>query len=75
MHDRYFVEKMTYAEIAAEMGISRQRVRQIEEAALNKLRNNSKVRDIYEGLINGRVCGADNRDSASPVCIWDSRAG
>jgi predicted transcriptional regulator len=73
--DSKFVEKMTYAEIAAELGISRQRVRQIEEAALNKLRNNSKVRDIYEGLINGRVRGSDNRDSASPVCIRDSRAG
>lgn len=73
--DSKFVEKMTYAEIAAELGISRQRVRQIEEAALNKLRNNSKVRDIYEGLIDGRVCGADNRDSASRICIRDSRAG
>ena len=49
-----FSEQMTLTEVAAEMGISRQRVKQIETAALDKLRNNQKVRVIYEGLIDGR---------------------
>jgi len=49
-----FVEQMTLTEVAAELGLSRQRVKQIENAALEKLRNNQKVRVIYEGLIDGR---------------------
>ena len=48
-----FSEQMTLTEVAAEMGISRQRVKQIETAALNKLRNNEKVREMYEGIIDG----------------------
>lgn len=48
-----FVEQMTLTEVAAEMGISRQRVKQIETAALDKLRNNEKVRVLYEGIIDG----------------------
>lgn len=53
-----FVEQMTLTEVAAEMGISRQRVKQIETVALEKLRNNPKVRGLYEGIIDGRV-GSD----------------
>ena len=48
-----FSEQMTLTEVAAVMGISRQRVKQIETAALNKLRNNGKVREMYEGIIDG----------------------
>ena len=48
-----FVEQMTLTEVAAEMGISRQRVKQIETAALNKLRNNERAREMYEGIIDG----------------------
>lgn len=48
-----FSEQMTLTEVAAVMGISRQRVKQIETAALNKLRNNEKVREMYEGIIDG----------------------
>ena len=49
-----FSEQMTLTEVAAELGLSRQRVKQIENAALEKLRNNPKVRGLYEGIINGR---------------------
>ena len=48
-----FTEQMTLTEVAAELGISRQRVKQIENAALEKLRNNQKVREMYEGIIDG----------------------
>jgi predicted DNA-binding protein (UPF0251 family) len=48
-----FAEQMTLTEVAAEMGISRQRVKQIETAALNKLRNNERVRGLYEAIIDG----------------------
>lgn len=48
-----FVEQMTLTEVAAVMGISRQRVKQIETAALDKLRNNEKARVLYEGIIDG----------------------
>ena len=37
-----FTEQMTLTEVAAELGLSRQRVRQIEIAALKKLRKNKK---------------------------------
>lgn len=38
---------MTYQEIADELGISRERVRQIERAALEKLRNRWIMRQYY----------------------------
>lgn len=53
---------MTLTEVAAELGISRQLVKQIETVALEKLRNNPKMRGIYEGIIDGRV-GSDYRFS------------
>ena len=42
-----FSEQMTLTEVAAVMGISRQRVKQIETVALEKLRKNPKVRGLY----------------------------
>ena len=57
-----FSEQMTLTEVAAELGISRQRVKQIETVALEKLRNNPKVRGLYEGIIDGRM-GSDYRFS------------
>ena len=50
-----FVEQMTLTEVAAVMGISRQRVKQIETVALEKLRKNPKMRGLYEGIIDGRM--------------------
>jgi|14_taG_2_1085336.scaffolds.fasta_scaffold82486_2 predicted transcriptional regulator len=47
---------MTLTEVAAEMGITRQKVREIELAALEKLRNNPKTRGIYEGIKGGTHC-------------------
>jgi hypothetical protein len=49
-----FSEQMTLTEVAAVLGISRQRVKQIETVALEKLRKNPKVRGLYEGIIDGR---------------------
>jgi transcriptional regulator with XRE-family HTH domain len=73
MSSRYS-EQMTLTEVAAEMGISRQRVKQIENAALEKLRNNQKVRAIYEGLIDGRDDGGDYSCHSIAVGLGDSRA-
>ena len=47
---------MTLTEVAAEMGITRQKVREIELSALEKLRNNPKMRGIYEGVKGGTHC-------------------
>ena len=69
-----FVEQMTLTEVAAEMGISRQRVKQIENAALDKLRNNQKVRVIYEGLIDGRDGRGDCTCHTIAFDYGDSRA-
>jgi predicted transcriptional regulator len=52
---------MTLTEVAYELGISRQRVKQIETAALKKLRNNKKMRAYYEGIIDGRMVNNSNR--------------
>ena len=70
-----FSEQMTLTEVAAELGISRQRVKQIENVALEKLRNNPKVRGLYEGIIDGRL-GSDYsfNDSVSDR-IWGDRTG
>ena len=57
-----FVEQMTLTEVAAELGISRQRVKQIETVALEKLRKNPKMRGLYEGIIDGCM-GSDYRFS------------
>lgn len=69
-----FVEQMTLTEVAAEMGISRQRVKQIENAALDKLRNNQKVRVIYEGLIDGRDGSRNHTCHTIAFDYGDSRA-
>ena len=61
-----FVEQMTLTEVAAELGISRQRVKQIETVALDKLRNNPKVRGLYEG-IKGDTHGDPNSASISGI--------
>jgi predicted DNA-binding protein (UPF0251 family) len=55
-----YAEQMTLTEVAAVMGISRQRVKQIETVALEKLRKNPKARGLYEGIIDGRM-GSDYR--------------
>ena len=57
-----YAEQMRLTEVAAVMGISRQRVKQIETVALEKLRKNPKMRGLYEGIIDGRM-GSDYRFS------------
>jgi len=52
---------MSLTEVAYELGISRQRVKQIEASALKKLRDNKKMRSYYEGIIDGRM--VHNSDS------------
>ena len=69
-----FTEQMTLTEVAAELGLSRQRVRQIEIAALNKLRNNEKVRVIYEGFIDGCAVSGDCHNDFIASDLGDSRA-
>lgn len=70
-----FTEQMTLTEVAAELGLSRQRVRQIEIAALEKLRKNKKMRALYEGLIDG--CDGARNYSSHLDCygVRNSRAG
>ena len=73
MSNRYS-EQMTLTEVAEVLGISRQRVKQIETVALEKLRKNPKVRGLYEGIIDGRMgSGASGHDFIS-VHSGDSRA-
>ncbi len=67
-------EQMTLTEVAAVMGISRQRVKQIETVALEKLRNNPKVRGLYEGIINGRMGSSSSGHDFIGVHSGDSRA-
>lgn len=69
-----FSEQMTLTEVAAELGISRQRVKQIENVALEKLRNNQKVREMYEGLINGCTVSGDYHNDFIASGLGDSRA-
>ena len=71
---RKFSEQMTLTEVAAELGISRQRVKQIETVALEKLRKNPKMRGLYEGIIDGRM-GSDYRFSDTVHnSVWGDRA-
>ena len=73
MSNRYS-EQMTLTEVAEVLGISRQRVKQIETVALEKLRKNPKVRGLYEGIIDGRMgSGASGHDFIG-VHSGDSRA-
>ena len=69
-----FSEQMTLTEVAAVMGISRQRVKQIETAALNKLRNNEKVREMYEGIIDGCDGARHYSSHIDSYGVRDSRA-
>ncbi len=69
-----FTEQMTLTEVAAELGLSRQRVRQIEIAALNKLRNNEKVRVIYEGFIDGCTVSGNCHNDFIASGLGDCRA-
>ena len=69
-----FSEQMTLTEVAAVMGISRQRVKQIETAALNKLRNNERVREMYEGIIDGCDVARDYSNHLDYHGVRDSRA-
>jgi len=64
-------EQMTLTEVAAVMGISRQRVKQIETVALEKLRNNPKMRGIYEGIKSGSY---SDSNGVSVPGTWDSWA-
>ena len=65
---------MTLTEVAAEMGITRQKVREIELVALEKLRNNPKMRGLYEGITEGQGrCNTGGRDFIS-VYAGDGRA-
>jgi hypothetical protein len=68
-----FSEQMTLTEVAAELGISRQRVKQIENVALEKLRNNPKVRGLYEGIIDG--CLGSDYSFTDSVSDRDGRSG
>lgn len=70
MSNRYS-EQMTLTEVAEVLGISRQRVKQIETVALEKLRNNPKVRGIYEGIKGG---SHSDSDGVSVPSTWDSWA-
>ena len=49
MNNKSLVE-MTQQEVADQLGISRVRVRQLEERALEKLRNNSKLKAYVDQL-------------------------
>jgi DNA-binding transcriptional regulator LsrR (DeoR family) len=69
-----FSEQMTLTEVAAELGLSRQRVKQIETAALNKLRNNEKVRVLYEGIIDGCDGARHYSNHLDSYGVRDSRA-
>jgi DNA-binding transcriptional regulator LsrR (DeoR family) len=69
-----FAEQMTLTEVAAELGISRQRVKQIETAALEKLRNNERVRVLYEGIIDGCDGARTHSNHLDYHGVWDSRA-
>ena len=66
-----YAEQMTLTEVAAVMGISRQRVKQIETVALEKLRNNPKMRGIYEGIKGGSY---SDSNGVSVPSTWDSWA-
>ena len=68
---RKFSEQMTLTEVAAELGISRQRVKQIETVALEKLRKNPKMRGIYEGTKGGSY---SDSNGVSVPSTWDSWA-
>lgn len=62
---------MSLTEVAYELGISRQRVKQLEASGLKKLRDNKKMRAYYEGIIDGRL--VNDSDSVSGIYSGDGR--
>ena len=70
-----YTEQMTLTEVAYQLGISRQRVKQIESVALEKLRKNKKMRSFYEGINTERAGGIDsNGNTVVSVYLGHSRA-
>lgn len=51
---RYYLEDATLDEIAAELGVSKERVRQIREAAEKKLREDFIVLALWQSVLNQR---------------------
>ncbi len=51
---RYYLDEATLEEIAAELGISKERVRQIREAAEKKLREDFVILALWQSLLNRR---------------------
>lgn len=69
-----YTEQMTLTEVAYQLGISRQRVKQIENVALEKLRKNKKMRSFYETINTERASGIDsNGNTAVSVYLGHHR--
>lgn len=51
---RYFVDDATLEEIAEEIGVSKERVRQIREAAAQRLREDFEVLSLWQSLLSRR---------------------
>ena len=53
---RYYLDEATLEDIAAELGISKERVRQIREAAEKKLRENFLILALWQSFLGGARC-------------------
>lgn len=51
---RYYIEEATLEEIAGELGVSKERVRQIREAGEKKLRSDYQVLALWQSIISHR---------------------
>ena len=51
---RYYIEDSTLEEIAGELGVSKERVRQIREAGEKKLRSDYTVLSLWQSIISQR---------------------
>ena len=51
---RYYIEDATLEEIAGELGVSKERVRQIREAGEKKLRGDYSVLALWQSIISQR---------------------
>jgi RNA polymerase sigma factor for flagellar operon FliA len=49
---RYYIEEATLEEIAGELGVSKERVRQIREAGEKKLRADYTVLGLWQSIIS-----------------------